>query len=164
MIKSSFHLTGKSEIARAIFQMLLSISFFSFVSTSAFAQSESAKQKMDEHRRKWDTPAWTDTIKNPYVNNVAVTDSGKILYQRICSVCHGTSGKGDGVAAAGLSVRPADHTSPNVQLQTDGSLFYEMSNGHAPMPAYKSVLNEKQRWSLINYIRTLNPKPKTPKK
>ena len=122
--------------------------------------SGQTKQQMEEHRRKWDTPAWTDTIKNPFVNNAAITDSGKVLYGKICTVCHGTSGKGDGVAAAGLSVRPADHTSANVQMQTDGSLFYEMSNGHAPMPAYKDVLTVKQRWSLINYIRTLKPKVK----
>ncbi|MCX6290476.1 MAG: cytochrome c [Bacteroidetes bacterium] len=118
----------------------------------------SQNKQLEEHRRKWDTPAWTDTIRNPYVNITAATDSGKILYGQICSVCHGMSGKGDGVAAAGLSVRPANHTSANVQLQTDGSLFHELSNGHAPMPAYKDALTPKQRWSLINYIRVLGKK------
>ena len=131
--------------------------FFFTLFHDVFAQKETA----EAHRRRWDTPAWTDTIRNPYLNMASVTDSGKVLYQKFCTVCHGTSGKGNGVAAAGLSVRPADHTSPYVQLQTDGSLFYEMSNGHAPMPAYKNVLTEKQRWSLINYIRTLKSKPKT---
>jgi mono/diheme cytochrome c family protein len=79
-----------------------------------------------------------------------------MVYQHICAVCHGTGGKGDGVAAGGLNVVPADHTSAFVQLQTDGSLFYEISNGHPPMPAYKSVLSARQRWQLINYIRTLD--------
>lgn len=114
------------------------------------------QQQITEMKRRWDTPAWTDTIKNPYAHNAALTDSGKIIYQRICVVCHGTGGKGDGIAAAGLSMKPADHTSPNVQLQTDGSLWYELSNGHAPMPAYKTILTAKQRWELINYIRTLD--------
>jgi mono/diheme cytochrome c family protein len=86
-----------------------------------------------------------------------------MLYQHICAVCHGSSGKGDGVAATGLNVTPADHTSQFVQLQTDGSLFWEISNGHAPMPAYKNVITAKQRWELINYIRTLDKtKSKTP--
>ncbi len=128
-------------------------------SNNLIAQTGDAK-KLDEHRRKWDTPAWTDTLRNPYAHNVALTDSGRVLYQKICSVCHGTGGKGDGVASAGLTVQPANHTSNLVQEQTDGSLFYELSNGHAPMPAYKSSLTEKQRWELINYIRTLKPKPK----
>jgi mono/diheme cytochrome c family protein len=142
------------------FQFFTVFSIFLMLSSEAFAQKETP----ETHKRRWDTPAWTDTIKNPYVNMAAVTDSGKAIYMKICVVCHGKSGTGDGIAAPGLSVRPADHTSPNVQLQTDGSLFYELSNGHAPMPAYKSVLTEKQRWSLINYIRTLKPKPKQPKK
>lgn len=118
--------------------------------------STNVQQQITEMKRRWDTPAWTDTLKNPYAHNKAATDSGKIIYQRICVVCHGSGGKGDGIAAAGLSMKPADHTSPNVQLQTDGSLWYELSNGHAPMPAYKNVLTAKQRWELINYIRTLD--------
>ncbi|MCX6276078.1 MAG: cytochrome c [Bacteroidetes bacterium] len=118
------------------------------------------KETMEQHKRRWDTPAWTDTIKNPLAHVAAAADSGKVTYLKICSVCHGNGGKGDGVAAAGLAIKPANHTGPNVQLQTDGSLFYELSNGHAPMPAYKTILTEKQRWQLICFIRTLKPKTK----
>lgn len=121
------------------------------------------KESIENHKRRWDTPAWTDTLTNPYTNIHFSSDSGKVIYMKICSVCHGTSGKGDGVAAAGLTIKPADHTSPNVQLQKDGSLFYELSNGHAPMPAYKTILTEKQRWQLVCYIRTLKSKNKPSK-
>jgi len=123
-------------------------------------ETSAQKETLEQHNRRWDTPAWTDTVKNPFENNAAVAaDSGKIIYMKLCMVCHGTSGKGDGIAAAGLSVKPADHTSNNVQLQPDGSLYYELTNGHAPMPPYKSVLSDKQRWQLICFIRTLKPKP-----
>jgi mono/diheme cytochrome c family protein len=121
------------------------------------------QKAVEAHKRRWDTPAWTDTIKNPYAHTTWAADSGKVTYQKICSVCHGTGGKGDGVAAAGLAVHPANHTSENVQAQSDGSLYYELSNGHAPMPAYKTILTDKQRWQLICYIRTLKAKPAVPK-
>ena len=128
-----------------------------------FIQNMNAQSQKDKeaHKRKWDTPAWTDGIKNPLAENAAWADTGKVLYNKICSVCHGSTGRGDGIAAAGLSIKPANHTSPIVQFQTDGSLFYEISNGHAPMPAYKDILNENQRWALVNYIRVLgkNTKP-----
>ena len=104
---------------------------------------------------KWNAPAWADTLYNPYAHNAAITDTGKVLYQKNCSVCHGTSGKGDGIAAIGLTVRPANHTSVMVQQQTDGCLFYKIANGRLPMPPFKNILTEKQRWSLVNYIRTL---------
>jgi len=59
-----------------------------------------------------------------------------------------------------LSIKPADHTSVAVQNQTDGALFWEMTTGHNPMPSYKLMFTEKQRWELVNYIRTLAKKPK----
>ena len=136
-----------------------------FPGTYHLMYAQSNKQAIDVHKRKWDTPAWTDTIKNPYAHHEVAADSGKLIYQKICSVCHGTGGKGDGIAAVGLAVPPANHTSDLVQMQSDGSLYYELTNGHAPMPAYKTVLTDKQRWELICYIRTLKPhlKPSTTK-
>ena len=37
-------------------------------------------------------------------------DAGKSLYLHYCSSCHGASGKGDGVMASLLDVKPADLT------------------------------------------------------
>ncbi len=110
---------------------------------------------------KWEPPKEADNVKNPLDGNTAVLKDAKVLYTSYCVPCHGDKGKGDGVAAAGLSTKPADHSGNIVQKQTDGALFWELSEGHNPMPAYKAALTEPQRWSLINYIRTL---AKTPKK
>lgn len=128
---------------------------FVFSALQGFSQSQA---EIDAHKKRWATPSWTDTIKNPLVHITSSADSGKVIYQRICAVCHGASGKGDGVAAAGLTMKPANHTGEVVQSQTDGSLFYELTNGHAPMPSYKKILTDKQRWQLVCYIRTLKPK------
>ena len=126
-------------------------------------QAQVNQKELDANKKKWNVPADAENAVNPYVHNAAATDSGKVIYQKICSVCHGTGGKGDGIAAVGLNVQPANHTGDLVQLQTDGALFYELTNGHAPMPAYKTVLNDKQRWEVVNFIRTLKSKPKTHK-
>ncbi len=37
-------------------------------------------------------------------------ESGDSLYRTYCATCHGASGKGDGVLAASLRVRPSDLT------------------------------------------------------
>ncbi len=136
------------------------IGFLLLLSIGTSASYAQTKAEMDAHKRRWDTPAWTDTIRNPYAHVTWAADSGKVIYQRICSVCHGPGGKGDGVAAVGLTVKPANHTSEIVQSQADGSLYYELTNGHTPMPAYKAILSDKQRWQLVCYIRTLKPKAK----
>lgn len=105
------------------------------------------------------TPEWVPpsaiAIKNPVLSTPESLKAIKTTYVTYCSPCHGEKGRGDGVAAATLAVRPADHSGPAVQKQTDGALFYELSEGHNPMPAYKASLTETQRWQLINYIRTL---------
>ena len=103
----------------------------------------------------WKAPASADEIKNPYKSNAAETAKGKTLYTQMCVICHGKSGKGDGPAGLALNPRPADHTSAKVQDQSDGALFWKMTNGNPPMAAYKDVLSEEQRWDLVNYIRTL---------
>lgn len=117
---------------------------------------QATPQNLAAHRQKWATPAWADTLRNPYANKPAMADSGHVLYKKFCVVCHGNGGKGDGVAAAGLAVQPADHTSPLVQSLPVGNLYYELTTGHAPMPSYKTILTDKQRWELVNFIKTLH--------
>lgn len=106
-------------------------------------------------------PASADEIKNPLKGNVAATLEGKKTYEQSCVVCHGTTGKGDGIAVTGLSKVPADHSSAAVQAQTDGALYWKIQTGNPPMPSYKQTLTDVQIWQLVNYIRTLSAPVKT---
>lgn len=110
---------------------------------------------MAQTRKTWVTPAAAKAVKNPTLSNATSLKDGKTLYITNCAPCHGNKGKGDGPAAAALSPKPADHTSAVVQSEKDGSLFWKISEGNKPMPSYKTVLNETQRWELVDYIRTL---------
>ena len=109
---------------------------------------------------KWAAPKEADNAKNPLSGNTEILQYAKVIYATYCGPCHGSKGKGDGVAAAGLQTKPADHSSDYVQKQTDGALFWMISEGHNPMPAFKNTLTENQRWELVNYIRTLAKNPK----
>jgi mono/diheme cytochrome c family protein len=44
-----------------------------------------------------------------------IAAEAKTLYEARCALCHGAGGKGDGVAAAGLSPQPRDLTSAEWQ-------------------------------------------------
>jgi mono/diheme cytochrome c family protein len=105
--------------------------------TAAWAQGE------------WKAPAEAKGLKNP----VKGVGNAKKAVEVNCSPCHGPSGKGDGPAAAALPTKPADWTSERVQKQTDGEIFWKMSNGRGAMPPWKS-LPEKERWEIVNLIRT----------
>jgi mono/diheme cytochrome c family protein len=104
---------------------------------------------------KFTAPASADAVKNPLKGDAAATLLGKKLYTAQCVICHGATGKGDGVASAGLAKTPANHTSAAIQKLSDGALYWMVTTGNNPMPSYATKLSETQRWQLINYIRTL---------
>ena len=41
----------------------------------------------------------------------------------------------------------------------DGTMFHSITYGKNNMGSYASQLDRKQRWMVIKYIRTLQPKP-----
>jgi len=106
----------------------------------------------------WQAPESAKDIKNPYSGNVIAAQKGEAMYAKLCWTCHGKNGQGDGPAAANLKPKPKNFSSEDVQSQSDGELFWKLSNGKGMMVPYKHSLNEEKRWQLINYIRTLSVK------
>jgi len=106
----------------------------------------------------WKAPASANSLKNPYTANANATAAGKTLYKQFCAICHGDKGKGDGLAGMNLKPRPGNFTKDAVQSQTDGAIYWKMTEGRAPMASYKTALTEQQRWQLVNYIRQLGGK------
>jgi mono/diheme cytochrome c family protein len=79
---------------------------------------------------------------------------GQKLYLANCFTCHGAEGKGDGPGAAALEKKPAN-LSQRIKStgESDGELFWKISEGRAPMVTWKASLSETQRWELVNYLR-----------
>ncbi len=103
----------------------------------------------------WVAPSSADTVKNPLKGKADAVAAGKKLYTTYCVPCHGNTGKGDGIAAASINPRPADHTSAKVQNQSDGAIYWKLTTGKVPMASYAKILTSTQRWQLVDYIRTL---------
>ena len=88
-------------------------------------------------------------------NTVKGVGNAKKTVETNCVTCHGASGKGDGPAAAALPPpKPADWTSAKIQAESDAVLFCKISDGRGAMPPWKH-LPDKDRWEVVNYIRTL---------
>lgn len=103
----------------------------------------------------WVAPKSADNLKNPLTGNLNATNEGKKMFKQMCSICHGDKGKGDGMAGMTLKPRPSNFTTKKVQDQSDGAIFWKLTEGRAPMASYKKTLTETQRWQLVNYIRQL---------
>jgi putative copper resistance protein D len=80
---------------------------------------------------------------------------GAAVYAENCALCHGAAGHGDGPAAAGLPVRPADLTEPHLFAHSPGDLFWWVGHGRddGVMPGFAGVLSPSQRWDVVNFIR-----------
>lgn len=107
----------------------------------------------------WKAPAEADTIKSPLSFSPEVIKEGEKLFAVYCVSCHGKTGLGDG-SPGKFKVEPANFHSKRVADQTDGALFWKLSNGRGiSMPSYKAVFSDEKRWQLIAYIRQFARQP-----
>jgi len=110
-------------------------------------------------QKNWAVPEYTKGLKNPFAGNSKATAEGKVIYEQMCVLCHGITGKGNGEAALSMESKPANFLAlKNIPNETDGEIFWKITVGKPPMSSYDELLTEDQRWLLVNYIRELNKK------
>ncbi len=99
-------------------------------------------------RAAWNAPAEASGKQNPLKDKPELAAGGKKVFSKMCVVCH----------AAGANQKGPHLESPLVQEQSDGAVFWKLTNGNSRtgMPSFSS-LPEAQRWQLVMYIRTMKP-------
>jgi mono/diheme cytochrome c family protein len=97
-------------------------------------------------------------FRNPILADEESLSLGEDIYSENCAICHGDGGMGDGSGGANLNPAPAPIAHTSLML-SDSYLFWRISEGgvdfETGMPAYQDLLDEKSRWDVINYIRSL---------
>lgn len=111
--------------------------------------------RSEQTLQDWVAPSSAADKKNPILSGADSIARGQALYSN-CVICHGPAGHGDGLAAVALTPKPKDLSSAVTQGQSDGALFWKITQGRAPMPPWEQALSEKDRWDLVNYVRTLS--------
>jgi mono/diheme cytochrome c family protein len=108
------------------------------------------------HRGQWNIPNEAKLRQNPIHASPQALDAARVLYDDHCERCHGKTGKGDGADATKFSRSPLDLSdSSRMSTQSDGELFYKISEGRKPMPEFKTKLTEEQRWQLVLLMRSM---------
>jgi hypothetical protein len=128
-----------SKIILKILFLLFGIQFHSAIS---FSQA-------------WLAPPDKMNKVSPFKFTVETKKKGAMVFQRNCISCHGTPGKNNFM---NLNPPPGDPATDKFQKQKDGSLFYKITTGRSPMPAFKDVLTDEERWDVISFIRSFNSK------
>jgi mono/diheme cytochrome c family protein len=101
------------------------------------------------------TLAEARAMHNPLSASPENLAAAKRLFAEKCAHCHGATGRGDGPDAVLYSIKPADLTSPMIEMIPEGELFYKISEGRKPMPAFRRQLRREQRWQLVHYVQSL---------
>jgi mono/diheme cytochrome c family protein len=106
-------------------------------------------------KRTWNIPDDAKQRKNPQQFSPEALRAARELYLDNCAQCHGEHGKGDGPEATMHDPLPADLSNRKFNDGlTDGEIFYQISEGKKPMPAFKRRFTEEQRWQLVFLVRS----------
>jgi mono/diheme cytochrome c family protein len=98
---------------------------------------------------------------NPVPADETSIARGSQLFYTNCAMCHGVDGEGNGtIAAFFVKKKPANLTSALVQSKNDGAIFLTISNGFGFMPALNENFTVRERWDLVNFVRTLDESKK----
>jgi len=109
----------------------------------------------NQQKKPWPVPDNYKKMKNPVASDKESLSSAKSLWATHCKSCHGTKGLGDGSKAAQLKTEPGDFSKADFQNETDGVLYYRLTEGRDDMPSFKKKIPDADdRWSLVNYMRT----------
>ena len=96
-------------------------------------------------------PTDYENAVNPFKDDAASAEKGRLLYEANCFACHGINGEGTNIAS-GLG-NLVDETTP------DGQIFVAIANGlEGMMPEHISIMTKNDIWNLVSYTRELAAK------
>lgn len=77
---------------------------------------------------------------------------GKELYSAMCQHCHGEKGDGNGPMVLSGAYVGVPNYADRATL-SDGQIFYSIYYGKGMMGAHSSLVNKKEIWTLVHYVR-----------
>ncbi|MFQ5882214.1 MAG: c-type cytochrome [Candidatus Methylomirabilales bacterium] len=128
-------------------------------------------------------PGAFERLANPFrdpdgtVKDVRLLEEGKVLYQKNCRPCHGTTVGGDGPMGWGFRLKPADFRDPGtIATLVEGYLVWRIKEGgpglpaeaspwDSAMPSWKDELTDEEIWKIIlAEYETAGMEPRKPEK
>jgi mono/diheme cytochrome c family protein len=137
-------------IFQSRFYLSVAVFFTALIASALVAWSE------EQSKQKWSAPPAEAQKKNPVAASASSLAAGQKIFSKTCAMCHGKTGDADGPAVIELNIHPAKLSDPKLATEPDGALFWKITTGKKPMPAYGKRLSETDRWNLVNYVRTLS--------
>jgi len=94
-------------------------------------------------------------LKNPVPLTAESMAEGKRLFENYCLICHGATGMGDGPVVQNNGPKPPAYSSEQLKNLPEGKMFHSIHYGKNMMGSHASQLTATQRWTIIQYVQTL---------
>ncbi|MEK6299440.1 MAG: cytochrome c [Acidobacteriota bacterium] len=91
----------------------------------------------------------------PIEITAADLDRGQERFNIYCSLCHGSTGEGNGMIVRRGFRRPPSYDEERLRQAPPGYFFDVITNGFGTMPDYASQIPPEDRWKIVAYIRAL---------
>ena len=118
-------------------------------------------------------PEWGSALSDPQIKSMVAyvrylttakealpgdPHKGESIYAQSCSSCHGVHGRGDGVMAKVLPMKPADHTKAGaVGKMSNKTLLKIISEGKGDyMPGWSKTLSAEEIAAVASFIRLMS--------
>ncbi|MFM7667312.1 MAG: c-type cytochrome [Bacteroidota bacterium] len=90
-------------------------------------------------------------------NAAKILKEGKEIYSSKCMHCHGEKGDGNGPMVVSQAYNGVPNYADRSSL-SNGQIFYSIYYGKGSMGAHGSMLDKKEIWTLVHYVRKLQNK------
>jgi mono/diheme cytochrome c family protein len=108
-----------------------------------------------------DDAFYTGSVDGKYVEELPVPLTPELLargrerFDIYCSMCHGPTGRGDGmIVQRGFKQPPSYHTD-HLRNAPVGHFYDVITNGYRTMMPYNIQVEPRDRWAIVAYVRVL---------
>lgn len=109
-----------------------------------------------QKKAEWVAPVEADELTNPLKNDKEAFRKGRVIFTNECVICHGANGDGVSNVAKNMEQKPKDFTVDGFLNQSDGAIFWKLSEGRGLMQPFKTMLTEEEIWSVVEYVKFLS--------
>ena len=131
--------------------LYLGVAFAGLFLTASTSMAQEAKPK----GKPWPAPAEEASKKSPLKADANTVKEGKEIYMQKCKSCHGADGKGNGERAAKVEISCGDFTTGDFTNETEGAIYWKITEGRKPMQSFKDNLTDTERWKVVAFLRSL---------
>jgi mono/diheme cytochrome c family protein len=94
-------------------------------------------------------------VKNPLPISRETLARGQERFNIYCAPCHDQTGSGQGIVAQRASWPAVNLGDERIAQMPDGEIFDTITHGKRTMPGYRFQIGERDRWTIVAYVRAL---------